>query len=264
MDLNKNNDRREISIKYEINILVLGRKNTGKSTLIKTYTEDHSIDNIGIDLKIKIIDIGDAVLMIRVWDTNFIDEKNLHTQLASAYYRSCDGIIYVTDVEAIDEVNMIKKKSIGVLNIDKIDIPIKDNVEGISKCVVETSEIVISDIDLDGKVIDYGKGYYEETIEYLLKFTDENLKMHGRKDIPYIIAHNIKKTSFNDHKDKHYLFTDDSLMVNCMMFNGAAEVFSTLINKILLTKKHITYNNTNNEDDEVKVDSEECSYDGIF
>ena len=70
-----------------------------KTCLIYKFTEDKFEDNftstIGIDFKIKTIEIDDKIVRLQIWDTA---GQEKFRSITTAYYRGANGIILVYDI----------------------------------------------------------------------------------------------------------------------------------------------------------------------
>eukprot|EP01138_Halocafeteria_seosinensis_P010801 gb/GECG01011031.1/.p1 GENE.gb/GECG01011031.1/~~gb/GECG01011031.1/.p1 ORF type:complete len:203 (+),score=26.45 gb/GECG01011031.1/:1-609(+) len=89
-------------------LLIIGDSGVGKSCLLlrfadDTYTESY-ISTIGVDFKIKTIEVAEKVVKLQIWDT--AGQERFRT-ITSSYYRGAHGIIIVydiTDRESFDNV----------------------------------------------------------------------------------------------------------------------------------------------------------------
>lgn len=80
-------------------ILLVGDSGVGKSCLLVRFVEDKFspsfITTIGIDFKIKTVDINGKKIKLQLWDT--AGQERFRT-ITTAYYRGAMGIILVYDV----------------------------------------------------------------------------------------------------------------------------------------------------------------------
>jgi GTPase SAR1 family protein len=80
---------------YLIKTVVVGFLNSGKSSLLLRYVDDKyyaDYNPIGIDFKIKIVDIGGIKLKVQLWDT--LSYARL-TDISVSVYRKFSAVIIV-------------------------------------------------------------------------------------------------------------------------------------------------------------------------
>ena len=84
---------------YLFKLLLIGDSGTGKSSLIMRFADDSFnasfISTIGVDFKIKTVDVGGSKIKMQIWDT--AGQERFRT-IVSSYYRGAHGIIVVYDV----------------------------------------------------------------------------------------------------------------------------------------------------------------------
>jgi Ras-related protein Rab-1A len=90
-------------------ILLLGDSSVGKTCFLLRFTEDTFTDNhistIGVDYKLKIINSGDKIVKLQVWDTAGQDRFR---SITKNYFRGSHGIILLYDITSIASYNNIK------------------------------------------------------------------------------------------------------------------------------------------------------------
>jgi Ras-related protein Rab-1A len=125
--------------------LLIGDSGVGKSCLLlrfadDTYTESF-ISTIGVDFKIRTIDLEGKTVKLQIWDT--AGQERFRT-ITSSYYRGAHGIIVVydiTDTESFANVRMWLKE------VDRY------GSEGVSKLLVGNKS------DLSARrVVEYSTG----------------------------------------------------------------------------------------------------------
>ncbi|CCF57350.1 hypothetical protein KAFR_0C03580 [Kazachstania africana CBS 2517] len=94
---------------YLFKLLLIGNSGVGKSCLLlrfsdDTYTNDY-ISTIGVDFKIKTIELDGKTVKLQIWDT--AGQERFRT-ITSSYYRGSHGIIIVYDVTDQESFNGVK------------------------------------------------------------------------------------------------------------------------------------------------------------
>ncbi|RKP00369.1 hypothetical protein CXG81DRAFT_13326 [Caulochytrium protostelioides] len=95
---------------YLFKLLLIGDSGVGKSCLLlrfadDTYTESY-ISTIGVDFKIRTIDLEGKTVKLQIWDT--AGQERFRT-ITSSYYRGAHGIIVVYDVTEQETFNNVKQ-----------------------------------------------------------------------------------------------------------------------------------------------------------
>ena len=107
--------------KIDYKIITLGDTNVGKTSLIMRYTinefNTNSLNTIGMDSKIKDIEIDSKKIKIKIWDSA---GQERFRSMQKYYYNKVDGIIFVYDIT--------KKNTLKIIDswIDEV----KENVKG--------------------------------------------------------------------------------------------------------------------------------------
>jgi small GTP-binding protein len=127
---------------YLFKLLLIGDSGVGKSCLLirfadDTYTETY-ISTIGVDFKIKTIELDGKTIKLQIWDT--AGQERFRT-ITSSYYRGAHGIIVVYDVTEQSSFDNVKSW------LTEIDRYASDNV---NKLLVGNKSDLTSK-----KVVDY-------------------------------------------------------------------------------------------------------------
>ena len=94
---------------YLFKILIIGESGVGKTCLLLRFTEDSFtttfLTTIGIDFKIKIINLEDKLIKLQIWDT--AGQERFRT-ITKTYYKGAHGIILTYDVTDQDSFKNIR------------------------------------------------------------------------------------------------------------------------------------------------------------
>lgn len=93
---------------YLFKILLIGDSGVGKSCLLlrfadDTYTESY-ISTIGVDFKIRTIDLDGKTIKLQIWDTA---GQERFRSVTRSYYRGAAGALLVYDITSRDSYNHI-------------------------------------------------------------------------------------------------------------------------------------------------------------
>ncbi|XP_054884470.1 ras-related protein Rab-1B-like [Poeciliopsis prolifica] len=121
---------------YLFKLLLIGDSGVGKSCLLlrfadDTYTESY-ISTIGVDFKIRTIDMDGKTVKLQIWDT--AGQERFRT-ITSSYYRGAHGIIIVYDVTEQESFNNVKQW------LDEID---RYACENVSRLLVGNKSDLVS------------------------------------------------------------------------------------------------------------------------
>eukprot|EP01103_Thecamoeba_quadrilineata_P017784 TRINITY_DN6462_c0_g1_i1.p1 TRINITY_DN6462_c0_g1~~TRINITY_DN6462_c0_g1_i1.p1 ORF type:complete len:200 (-),score=25.09 TRINITY_DN6462_c0_g1_i1:99-698(-) len=134
-------------------LLLIGDSGVGKSCLLlrfadDTYTESY-ISTIGVDFKIRTIDLDGKTVKLQIWDT--AGQERFRT-ITSSYYRGAHGIIVVYDVtdqvsfnnikQWLQEIDRYATENVNKLLVgNKCDLPNKSVDSKVAKEFAETKSI---------------------------------------------------------------------------------------------------------------------------
>eukprot|EP01113_Clastostelium_recurvatum_P034549 TRINITY_DN46_c0_g2_i1.p1 TRINITY_DN46_c0_g2~~TRINITY_DN46_c0_g2_i1.p1 ORF type:complete len:207 (-),score=50.32 TRINITY_DN46_c0_g2_i1:93-713(-) len=95
---------------YFFKILLIGDSGVGKSCLLLRFADDSwtdtHISTIGVDFKIKTLQIDGKTIKLQIWDT--AGQERFRT-ITSSYYRGAQGIILVYDCTDQESFNNVKQ-----------------------------------------------------------------------------------------------------------------------------------------------------------
>merc|ERR1711935_1177841 len=84
---------------YLFKVLLIGNSGVGKSSLLLRFADDVFHDNfmptIGVDFKIRTIDVDGKTIKLQIWDT--AGQERFKT-ITSSYYKGAHGIIVTYDI----------------------------------------------------------------------------------------------------------------------------------------------------------------------
>jgi len=93
-----------------VRLLTLGDSGSGKSSLLLRYTQNDFTDaympTIGIDFRLKTVELDGKVVKVQVWDT--AGQERFRT-ITHNYYRGAHGIALVYDITSESSFNNIRK-----------------------------------------------------------------------------------------------------------------------------------------------------------
>lgn len=91
-------------------LLLIGDSGVGKTCLLFRFSDDAFnttfISTIGIDFKIKTVELGGKKIKLQIWDT--AGQERFHT-ITTSYYRGAMGIMLVYDVTSAKTFDNISK-----------------------------------------------------------------------------------------------------------------------------------------------------------
>jgi len=88
----------DITYDHKFKLLLIGDSDVGKSSILLRFIDDvfeHIHSTIGVDFKLKILNINGKKVKLTIWDT--AGQERFRT-LTASYYRGVDGAILVYDI----------------------------------------------------------------------------------------------------------------------------------------------------------------------
>lgn len=137
------NTNQPMEYDYLFKLLIIGDSGVGKSCLLLRFSDDIFTDSfistIGVDFKIRTIEIGGSKIKLQIWDT--AGQERFRT-ITSSYYRGAHGIIVVYDVTEQKSFNNITK---WLKEIDTFAGPTVQKLLVGNKCDLENERAVSTD-----------------------------------------------------------------------------------------------------------------------
>ncbi|KAI6660289.1 Ras-related protein Rab-10-like [Oopsacas minuta] len=124
-------------------ILLIGDSGVGKTSVLFRFSDDAFnttfISTIGIDFKIKTIELDGKKIKLQIWDT--AGQERFHT-ITTSYYRGAMGIILVYDITQQKSFDNIAK---WLHNIETHASPDVEKTLIANKCDMETKRVISKD-----------------------------------------------------------------------------------------------------------------------
>lgn len=112
-------------------LLMIGDAGVGKSSMLLRFTDDsfddHIQSTIGVDFKVKHMDVNDKRIKVTIWDT--AGQERFRT-LTSSYYRGAQGVVMVYDVTRRDSFENLDQW------LKEVKLYTPNNGEGVVKLLV--------------------------------------------------------------------------------------------------------------------------------
>jgi len=127
---------RDAAFDLQIKLLMIGDSGVGKTCLLLRYANDSFsptfITTIGIDFKIKNVDLDSRRIKLQIWDT--AGQERFRT-ITTSYFRGAQGILLVYDVTDRDSFNSIRNWVAQIqqhadVNVNKILVGNKCDMQG--------------------------------------------------------------------------------------------------------------------------------------
>jgi len=173
---------------YLIKLLLIGDSGVGKSCLLLRFSDDSFtpsfITTIGIDFKIRTIELEGKRIKLQIWDT--AGQERFRT-ITTAYYRGAMGILLVYDVTDEKSFNNISN---WIRNIEQ------HAPESVNKILIGNKCDMV-----EKKVVDSARGKALAD-EYAIKFLETSAKNSINVEEAFItLAKDIKKRLIDPSPD---------------------------------------------------------------
>ena len=193
------------SHKYDhlFKLLIIGESGVGKTCLLLRFTDDsftaNHLTTIGIDFKIKIINLDNKLIKLQIWDT--AGEERFRT-ITKTYYKGAHGIILTYDVTDINSFKNIRNW------IKQIEQNAQNSVCKVlvgNKC--DKNERLVSFDEGQKLAKEFGMQFFEtsaktninvsETFTFLTKEILKNNETNGNQNIVIDKPGGVKNTKKN-------------------------------------------------------------------
>jgi len=169
---------------YLFILVLIGDSGVGKSCLLLRFADDKWTDSyistIGVDFKIRTIELDQKTIKLQIWDT--AGQERFRT-ISSTYYRGAHGILVVYDVTNRTSFDNVKR---WLLEIDKYAR------EGVNKLLVGNKADGSSPADLSNRQVttEEGKLFADS---HGINFLETSAKTGTFVDTAFLMmAHEIK------------------------------------------------------------------------
>lgn len=188
---------------YLFILVLIGDSGVGKSCLLLRFADDKWTDSyistIGVDFKIRTIELDGKTIKLQIWDT--AGQERFRT-ISSTYYRGAHGIIVVYDITNLDSFNNVKRW------LTEIDKYARENV---NKLLVG-NKVDLADVEVGSKLrqveTDQGKSFADSLG---IAFLETSAKLGKYVDTAFlVIANDIKNKMLNSQVSSYEKTSLDS------------------------------------------------------
>jgi small GTP-binding protein len=136
----------DIEPEQQINIIIVGDRKVGKSSILSNYTDnkvnEYYEPTIGCDFRLKYI-YGKQTQLISFWDISLPDSIG-YNKVRRQYYEKADGIILVYDIankESFENINLLLNDINVYGNKNAVKILIGNKKDNINNNEIVTTEM---------------------------------------------------------------------------------------------------------------------------
>jgi len=189
---------------YIMKLIIVGDSGVGKSTLLKMYC-DHEfsesyISTIGVDFKIKTIQVNNKLIKLQIWDTA---GQERFRSITNSYYNGTHAIMLVFD---LTDVNSFNRLPTWLAEIDKYMIGKTHKIILIGNKSDDISKRQVYTNDIDAFAMNNNLLYFETSAKHntnvttaFIKIAEENInntiRTYKKKPIPNTDAKPIEQQS---------------------------------------------------------------------
>ena len=166
-----------------LKLLIIGDSSVGKTSIMFRFSDDvfsHTfIPTIGIDFKIKTVEINGKQVKLQIWDTSGQERFDAITR---SYYRGAMGIMLVYDLTFAKSFTRIEK---WIRNIQENADHDVEKVLLANKCDMEDNR-VISKESGEALAMEYGMQFYETSAKININIDKPIMELSERIYSRYI------------------------------------------------------------------------------
>jgi Ras-related protein Rab-8A len=179
-------DRAKYPYDHLVKLLMIGDTSVGKSSMLLQFVNniftDNFISTIGIDFRVRTINVDNSRLKLQIWDTS---GQERFKSITRAYYRGAMGIILVYDVTNEESFDNIIKW-------------INDIKTSITRDVTTDMVLVANKCDCKGNIkVSHAKGKELADLHGMKFFETSSKDINSINNLFYTIAKDIKNNIKN-------------------------------------------------------------------
>jgi Ras-related protein Rab-1A len=175
---------------YLFKLIIIGDSGIGKSCLLNRFADniytDSYISTIGVDFKIRTLEIDGKVIKLQIWDT--AGQERFRT-ITSSYYRGAHGIMLVFDITNLDSFTNLNIWLNEVQNYAKEDV--RKILIGTKSDLVDKRKVPYAD------AVEYAREHGMDYVETSAK-TSTNTEL-AFTNLAGNLKHTFKGTSYMKH-----------------------------------------------------------------
>eukprot|EP00916_Digyalum_oweni_P004707 GHVL01008337.1.p1 GENE.GHVL01008337.1~~GHVL01008337.1.p1 ORF type:complete len:206 (+),score=33.84 GHVL01008337.1:236-853(+) len=189
---------------YKYNLLVLGERAVGKTSLILRFCDDVFHDNyiatLGVDLKKHELNVAGSRVQLQIWDTA---GQERYRTITPNYYRQAAGIILIYDISRADTFQLIDTWIRGIEDnavpgVQLILIGNKSDLDSIREVPKQTAQAVAQRLNIPFFECSAKTG---NAVAEAFSALGEKVHMHAIGDDAVIPSSDAGRTSFKVTND---------------------------------------------------------------
>ncbi|KAJ2451676.1 GTP-binding protein [Coemansia sp. RSA 2336] len=193
--------QKNTSYDYLMKLLLIGDSGVGKSCLLLRFSDDQFtpsfITTIGIDFKIRTIELDGKRIKLQIWDT--AGQERFRT-ITTAYYRGAMGILLVYDVTDERSFNNIEN---WYMNVEQHASEGVNKILIGNKCDIEDCRVVSKDM---GQAL---------ANKFKIQFKETSAKSNINVEEAFLeLAGDIKKRLLDTASQPEHTASDGNININ--------------------------------------------------